>query len=108
MAFHVRLLGDAAGSRMMPKKLENAQHTAQNKQGHLQLSALIGKQVLDALGQPGGLLKTQVRPLWQDLFRVNVFIGVDAASAKVAHSYFLVVDSDGTITGSTPKIARQY
>jgi hypothetical protein len=107
MAFQVRLMGDAAGSRMMPKKLENAQHAAQNKAGRRQLSALIGKQVLDALGQPGGLLRTQVRPLWQDHFRVNVFVGVDAASAKVAHSYFVVVDTDGTIIASTPKIARQ-
>jgi hypothetical protein len=108
MAFQVRLRGSAAGRKMMPKKLEDVQHAAQNKQGHRQLSALIGKQVLDALGQPGGLLKTQVRPLWQGHFRVNVLTGVDAASAKVAHSYFLVVDSDGTIIASTPKITRQY
>ena len=92
----------------MSKKLENVQQAAQNKQTHGQWSVLIGKQVLDALGQPGGLVKTQVRPLWQDHFRVNVFVGVDAASAKVAHSYFLVVDGDGTIIASTPKITRQY
>jgi hypothetical protein len=53
-------------------------------------------------------LGTQVRPLWQDHYRVNVFIGADAASAKIAHSYFLVVNSDGNIIASTPKITRQY
>jgi hypothetical protein len=59
-------------------------------------------------GQPVGLLGTQVRPLWQDHYRVNVFVGVDASSAKIAHSYFLVVDGEGTIIASTPKITRQY
>jgi hypothetical protein len=88
---------------MMPTK-----HAAQDMEGHRQLRAVIGKQVLDALGQPGGLLGTQVRPLWQDHYRVNVFVGVDAASARIAHSYFLVVDSAGTIIASTPKITRQY
>jgi hypothetical protein len=88
---------------MMPTR-----HAAQDKEEHSQLRAVIGKQVLDALGQPGGLLRTQVRPLWQDHYRANVFVGVDAASAKIVHSYFLVVDSAGTIIASTPKITRQY
>ena len=81
----------------MSTRQEDTQHAAQDKQERRQLNAVIGKQVLGALGQPGGLLGTQVRPLWQDHYRVNVFVGVDAASAKVAHSYFLVVDSDGNI-----------
>jgi hypothetical protein len=46
--------------------------------------------------------------LWEDHYRVNVFVGVDAASAKVANSYFLVADIDGNILTSTPKITRQY
>jgi hypothetical protein len=90
---------------MMPTKQENAQQAAEE---HRPLNAVIGKQVLAALGQPGGLLGTQVRPLWQDHYRVNVFVGVDAVSAKIAHSYFLVVDRDGAIVASTPKITRQY
>jgi hypothetical protein len=95
--------GGAAGRELMPTT-----HATQDKEEHRQLRAVIGKQVLDALGQPGGLLGTQVRPLWQDRYRVNVFVGVDAASAKIAHSYFLVVDSAGTIIASTPKFTRQY
>jgi hypothetical protein len=39
---------------------------------------------------------------------VNILVGLDAASAKVAHSYFLVADSDGNVLASTPKITRQY
>ena len=92
----------------MPTRQEDTHHAAQNKEERQQLRAAIGKQVLDALGQPGGLLGTQVRPLWHDHYRVNVFVGVDVASAKIAHSYFLVVDGDGTIIVSTPKITRQY
>jgi hypothetical protein len=69
---------------------------------------LVGEQVVHALGEPGGLLKVQVRELWKDHYRVNVFTGKDAASARVAHSYFLVADGDGKIVASTPKIARQY
>jgi hypothetical protein len=93
---------------MMSTRQEDTHHAAQKSEERRQLSAVIGKQVLDALGQPGDLLGTQVRPLWQDYYRVNIFVGVDAASAKIAHSYFLVVNSDGTIIASTPKITRHY
>ena len=72
------------------------------------LNALVGEQVLHALGEPGGLLKVQVRPLWEGNYRVNVFVGVDAASARVANSYFVVADGDGNILESTPKVRRQY
>ena len=92
----------------MPTRQEDTHHTAQNREEREQLRAVIGKQVLDALGRPGDLLGMQARPLWQDHYRVNVFVGVDAASAKIAHSYFLVVDGEGTIIASTPKITRQY
>jgi hypothetical protein len=70
--------------------------------------SLIGGQVLHALGQPDGLLRVQVRPLWEHHFRVNVLVGADAASAKVANSYFLVTDGGGNILASTPAITRQY
>ena len=72
------------------------------------LDALIGKRVIDTLGKPGDLHKVQVRRLWDDHYRVNVLIGEDAASAKIANSYFLEADSDGNIVGSTPKITKQY
>ena len=69
---------------------------------------LVAEGVLHALGEPSGLLKVQVRQLWEGHYRVNVFTGADAACARVAHSYFLVADGDGNIVASTPKIARQY
>jgi len=72
------------------------------------LDELIGRQVVHTLGSPDDLLMVHVRPLWKDRYRVNVFVGKDATSARVANSYFLVVDDDGNIVTSSPKIARLY
>jgi hypothetical protein len=98
-----------AGGKITPTRQEDTHHAAQKSEERRQVSAVIGKQVLDALGQPGDLLGTHVRPLWQDYYRVNVIVGVDdVASGKIAHSYFLVVNSDGAILASTPMITEQY
>ncbi len=69
-------------------------------------NALIGEQVIEALGRPSDLLVVQVRPLWGSRYRVNVFVGADNMSARVANSYFLKADDDGNIVASTPPIAR--
>ena len=92
---------------MMPTK-QQQQSTDHENQQFSQRAALIADYVMDALGQPTDLHRVQVRPLWQDHYRVNVLIGVDAVSAKVAHSYFLVADGNGIILASTPKISKQY
>jgi hypothetical protein len=68
----------------------------------------IGQQVMDSLGSPTNLRAVQVRRLWENRYRVNVFLGGDYASATVAHSYFLLTDSDGNILESTPQIIRKY
>ncbi len=70
--------------------------------------AAIGAHVLHALGEPGDLQRIQVRPLWQDHYRVNVFVGADAVSVRVAHSFFLVADDDGNLLRSAPEITKQY
>ncbi len=87
---------------------QGEQHTDQKNPGGPDFAAVIGKQVLRALGRPGDLQRVQVRPLWEDHYRVNVLVGVDAGSAKVAHSYFLVADGDGNIIACTPRISRRY
>jgi len=92
----------------MAMQHQEKQDRDQEKQERQQRNALIGKNVLHALGQPADLRKVQVRRLWEDHYRVNVFVGVDAASTKVAHSYFLVTGSEGNIIASTPAIAKQY
>ena len=76
--------------------------------GGEQRGARIGEQVIRALGRPDGFHRVQVRPLWEDYYRVNVLVGADAASAKVAHSYFVEADGGGDIVVSTPQIERRY
>jgi hypothetical protein len=41
-------------------------------------------------------------------YRVNVFVGADAASARVAHSFFVEADGNGKILSSSPAVARLY
>lgn len=91
----------------MPTK-QQPEQTDQKKQESRQAEATIGERVLRALGRPGDLQKVDVRRLWEDHYRVNVFVGADVASTKVAHSYFLVTDGAGSILESTPNITSRY
>jgi hypothetical protein len=81
---------------------------AEDEEGRQQLNAVIGNRVIHALGQPGRLHRVQVRRLWGDRYRVNILVGMDAASATVAHSYFLLADGEGNIIASNPQIMKQY
>jgi hypothetical protein len=91
----------------MPTKQQDEQH-ADEKPERSQRDAAIGRRVMRALGQPGDLLEVQVRPLWGDHYRVNVLVGAGAASAKIAHSYFLVADGQGNVLACAPTLTRQY
>jgi hypothetical protein len=92
----------------MSTKPQEGPDTGQKQQERQQLSATIGRHVINALGQPDHLHRVHVRQLWEDRYRVNVLLGVDATSARIAHSYFLVTDSEGKIIDSVPKITKQY
>jgi hypothetical protein len=92
----------------MPVTQQHKQHEDPEQHKRAMLNALIGEQVIHILGQPDDLLQMQVRLLWQNHYRVNVLIGADAASARIANSYFVKSDSDGNIVESTPKISKQY
>jgi len=81
---------------------------ALTEEGRRRAEALLGVRVLQALGQPPGWHRVQVRRLGQETFRVNVFVGADAATAKIAHSYFLVADGAGNITEASPTVLRRY
>jgi hypothetical protein len=72
------------------------------------LNDLIGEQVLCSLGTPDDLLKVQVRRLGSDRYRVNVFVGKDVTSGRVADSFFLKADGEGNILTSSPEIVRVY
>ena len=87
---------------------QDKQEAEQSQQARQRLTAIIGRQVMRGLGQPGDLHRVQVRHLWQDCYRVNVVVGVDGPSPRVAHSYFLVADDGGNILESTPAITKSY
>lgn len=72
------------------------------------LRARIGALVLRELGQPAHFQAVQVRPLWAGHYRVNVLVGGNAASATVAHSYFLQADGEGNVVAATPALTRRY
>jgi len=72
------------------------------------LRARIGVNVLRVLGQPAQFQTVQVRPLWAGHYRVNVLVGGNAASATVAHSYFLEADGEGNVVTTTPALAKRY
>ena len=92
----------------MQTKPPSEQHKDQERHKRETLNALIGERVIHTLGEPGDLLQVQVRRLWENHYRVNILIGADVASGKVANSYFLQADGDGNNLQSTPKILKQY
>jgi hypothetical protein len=67
---------------------------------------LIRERLLAGLGEPPDLLRVQVKPLWGNRYRANVFVG-KGFTARMSHSFFLEVD-DGEIVSATPAIKRQY
>ena len=94
----------------MPNKLQIEQHEEEKleKEKREILNTLIKDQVIHALGTPMDLRHVQVRKVWNDHYRVNVIVGVNAGSVRVANSYFLKIDSDGSLITATPKITKQY
>ena len=92
----------------MPTKLERDQPNDAEQTKRATLNARIGEQVIHTLGKPVDLLLVQVRELWDNHYRVNVLIGADAVTFRIANSYFVEGDNDGNIVKSTPKIAKQY
>lgn len=78
------------------------------KQERQELTEAIGRNVLHTLGRPTDRHWTQVRWLWENHYRVNVLVGANATSFRIAHSYFLVADPVGNLVESTPTITKQY
>jgi hypothetical protein len=90
----------------MPTKQQREQDRDLEQHKSETLQALIEEQVLHKLGRPVGLRNVQVRRLWENRYRVNVLIGENAVSAKIANSYFVRADSDGNIVDSNPVMTK--
>ena len=97
------MAGRILNRRELRKHTEQAE---QAKQTHEQRSRVIVGQLLQALGRPTTLYRVEVRHLWDNHYRANVFLGADAASTRVAHSFFVVADEDGNIVASTPDLTK--
>jgi hypothetical protein len=92
----------------MPTEEDQKQQKAQRKHQREELNASVRQQVLRALGAPGDLRQTQVRHLWDHCYRVNVFVGAEPNTARIAHSYFVLVDGEGSVIECRPKLTKQY
>lgn len=92
----------------MTKKQEEEQVALQKRSEGDHLAEVVCKNVMSGLGRPVGLHRVQVASLWDAYYRVNVFVGPEFASCKVAHSYFLRADGNGNILSSIPAITRTY
>ena len=60
------------------------------------------------LGTPPKLYRVVVRRVSDLTYRANVFVGAGAGISRVAHSFFLEVDTEGKVVQSSPVISRMY
>ena len=70
----------------------------------------IADRVFERLGRPRDLFRIQIRQLWGDKFRVNVYRETDTTQAlpriQMTDSFFVTTDHD-TMT-SRPTIEKKY
>ncbi|HSQ56816.1 MAG TPA: hypothetical protein VLM40_13830 [Gemmata sp.] len=64
--------------------------------------------VVRLLGRPLDLFRISAIRLWDNQYRVNVQTGADVVSARVSHSFFVLVDEKGNVVESNPSLARVY
>jgi hypothetical protein len=72
------------------------------------LEADVARNVLDMLGTPPRLYRVVLRQVSDLKYRANVFVGAGAGIFRVAHSFFLEVDTEGKVVESSPAISRMY
>lgn len=92
----------------MPKTEHVKQQAGAAERTPEQQSGSIVRQLVQTLGRPAALHRVEVRHLWDKHYRVNVFVGADVTSTRIAHSFFLSLDEDGNIIASAPAITRTY
>jgi len=93
----------------MPNKLQCEQ--PEDEMGREEREAMdnrIREQVIHALGKPVDLRNVQVLKIWDGRYRVNVIVGPNAGSVRVANSFFLEVDKTGGLVSASPKITKEY
>lgn len=87
---------------------EDVRREAQRAEEGGLLEDVVADRVMSALGRPGDFLRVAARRVSGGCYRVNVFTGPHAASARVAHSYFVEADGDGRVLACSPPLSRLY
>ena len=72
------------------------------------LEAVVRDNVLSLLGTPSGPHRIQVKCVWGNRYRVNVYVPDGTGAFRVAHSHFVEADGNGKIREATPPITRAY
>jgi hypothetical protein len=72
------------------------------------LETVVRDNFLTLLGTPTEQHRVQVKCLWGDCYRVNVYVSDGTGAFRVAHSHFLEADGNGKIVSSNPPIKRVY
>src|SRR5438477_12851206 len=85
-----------------------AKRDSEQKEASGRLESMVAAAVLRELGRPADFLRAGARLLWGSCYRVNIFVGPDVASARIAHSFFLTADGDGKVLTSNPPVRRAY
>lgn len=89
-----------------PRLLEGESNPDESKRDAV--SDTIKRQLFLSLGKPSDLLTVQVRPVGGQNYRVNVVVGKDYSTTRIANSFFLKADAAGNILTSSPEIVSLY
>jgi hypothetical protein len=91
----------------MTSKLPAKPQDDREERAQARLQTVVERHVVGALGSLEDLYRVQVTSLWEGHYRVNVFTGADATSARILHSFFVRTDGDGAVVACTPAIRRR-
>ena len=72
------------------------------------MEAVVADGVMSTLGRPPGFLRASARQVRAGRYRVNVFTGLHAGDARVAHSFFVEADGGGRVLASSPPVTGVY
>jgi hypothetical protein len=90
----------------MPAKEQGKQHAEPAKRTHEQRNGVIIGQLMQVLGRLAAPSRVEVRHLWDNHYRANVFVGATIISTRIAQRFFLTADEDGNIVASTPDLTK--
>ena len=98
------------GKTTKPKKVRK-EDVKKDEPKQPDFSPVIQEAVLERLGKPDDFWKVDVKPLWENRFRVNVWteqMGRIGPTHRIVDSFFIVASPEGGIVESRPQISKKY